>query len=470
MPLIFYDTETTGIQTRFDQILQFAAIRTDDDFNELDRFEIRSRLRPDVIASPEAMRVTGVSVEQLFDPSFPTHFEMCKAIHEKLDSWSPATIVGYNSISFDEELLRSAFYQTLLPIYLTNTSGNSRFDILNLARAVHAFAPDSLNWPINEKGTVSFKLDQLAPANGFNHNNAHEAMSDVEATIYVAKLIRDRAPHVWDTLFNIRTKAAATRYAMDTNVFTITKFRYGRQHSNLVTALELNEDNTGQLFTFDLRNDPSPLLALSQDELSLFFTSKPSPIIPVRVNASPTLLPLEVAGSSCEGFELGNEELLRRAELIRNDMDFIDRITEAYMATKEPYPESVHVEEQIFGGFYKSSDQARIDKFHQADWKTRFAIAGEFEDPRLKTLALRLVYQEANEVIPNDLKQSYDQAIAKRLLSVEDGMKVPWTTLDKAIPEAEKILESDPDNLLIRAHLKHLTSEQKRLRKILVPQ
>jgi len=196
MPFIFYDTETTGIEKRFDQILQFAAIRTDEDFNEIDRFEIRSRLRPDVIASPGAMRVTGVSIEQLLDPNIPSHFEMCKAIHEKLDSWSPATIVGYNSISFDEELLRSAFYQSLLPIYLTNTSGNSRFDILNLARAVHAFAPDTLNWPINEKGKVSFKLDQLAPANGFNHDNAHEAMSDVEATIYVAKLIRDRALHV----------------------------------------------------------------------------------------------------------------------------------------------------------------------------------------------------------------------------------------------------------------------------------
>jgi len=257
---------------------------------------------------------------------------------------------------------------------------------------------------------------------------------------------------------------------MDANVFTATEFRYGRQNSNIVTALEPNEDNTGQLFAFDLRNDPTPLFALPQDELTTFVTSKPSPIIPVRVNASPTLLPLELAGSSCEGFELGNEELLRRAELIRNDMEFIDRITEAYLATKEPYPESEHVEEQIFGGFYKTSDQARIDRFHKVDWKTRFAIAGEFEDPRLKTLALRLVYQEASEVIPIGLRESYDQAIAKRLLSVEEGIKVPWTTLDKAIPEAEKILESDPDSLLIQGHLEQLIAEQKRFRKILVPQ
>ena len=30
MTLIFYDTETTGISTEFDQILRFAAIKTDD--------------------------------------------------------------------------------------------------------------------------------------------------------------------------------------------------------------------------------------------------------------------------------------------------------------------------------------------------------------------------------------------------------------------------------------------------------
>src|ERR1700730_10706159 len=108
MRLIFYDTETTGTETFFDQILQFAAIRTDADLKEIDRFEIRCKLLPHVVAAPGAVRVTGVKVDQLNDPSFPSHYEMVRSIQAKLLSWSPALFIGWNSIRFDEDLIRQA--------------------------------------------------------------------------------------------------------------------------------------------------------------------------------------------------------------------------------------------------------------------------------------------------------------------------------------------------------------------------
>ena len=227
MAFIFYDCETTGADRCFDQILQFAAVLTDDELNVVDRFEIRSRLLPYVVPSPRAMCVTGVSVEQLLDPGAPSHFEMCKRIHEVMSGWSPATIVGYNSISFDEELLRRAFYASLQPIYLTNTGGNSRLDVLTLAAAVYAFQPTALNWPINEKGRVSFKLDRLAPANGSSHENAHDALADVLATIHLARLIKDRAPVVWNAAMAYRTKVAAADYVENQPVFVATRLRFG---------------------------------------------------------------------------------------------------------------------------------------------------------------------------------------------------------------------------------------------------
>src|SRR5918994_3164957 len=130
MAFIFYDTETTGADRCFDQILQFAAVLTDDELHAVDEFEIRCRPLPHIVPSPKAMLVTGVSVEQLFNSGTASHFEMCGRIHEVLGNWSPATFVGYNSLSFDEELLRRAFYSSLLPIYLTKTDGNSRLDVL----------------------------------------------------------------------------------------------------------------------------------------------------------------------------------------------------------------------------------------------------------------------------------------------------------------------------------------------------
>ena len=125
MAFVFYDTETTGTHLHFDQILQFAAILTTDDLVEVERFEIRSRLLPHVVASPGAINVTSVTAAQLHDPAYPSHYEMACRIHQKLTEWEPAQFIGHNSIDFDEVLLRSAFYKSLLPVYLTNTNGNS---------------------------------------------------------------------------------------------------------------------------------------------------------------------------------------------------------------------------------------------------------------------------------------------------------------------------------------------------------
>jgi exodeoxyribonuclease I len=115
---VFYDTETTGTDTVFDQILQFAAILTDDHMRELDRFEIRCRLLPHVVPAAGALIATGVSPLLLTDSALPTHYE-ARQIARKLADWSPSIFLGYNSMSFDEELLRQTFYQTLQPIYVT---------------------------------------------------------------------------------------------------------------------------------------------------------------------------------------------------------------------------------------------------------------------------------------------------------------------------------------------------------------
>lgn len=191
MTFVFYDTETTGTDTAFDQILQFGAIRTDDDLNEIDRFEIRCRLQPHIVPAPMALKVTGIRPGMLLDPVLPSHYEAMRQVHAKLSDWSPSVFVGYNSISFDENLLRQAFYQTLQSIYLTNTGGNTRADMLRIAHAVAVYAPNAIAIPLGDAGQQVFRLDRLSPANGFDHAKAHDAMGDVDATIHLAKLVRE---------------------------------------------------------------------------------------------------------------------------------------------------------------------------------------------------------------------------------------------------------------------------------------
>ena len=46
MGFVFFDTETSGLSPPFDQILQFAAVHTDHDLVEIERFEVRSKFVP----------------------------------------------------------------------------------------------------------------------------------------------------------------------------------------------------------------------------------------------------------------------------------------------------------------------------------------------------------------------------------------------------------------------------------------
>lgn len=231
MPYVFYDTETTGTETAFDQILQFAAIRTDDDLREQERFNIRCRVLPHIVPSPGALRATKISPAMLTDPALPSHYEAMRQIRAKLLEWSPATFIGFNSIQFDETLLRQAFFQTLHPAYLTNTDGNARSDAMRVAHAVSVYAPGGIAVPADDRGRETFRLEKLAPANGYNHDEAHEAMADVEATLYMARLMRERAPDIWRAMDRVTAKAAVREYVAAQPIFSMTECYYGRAYS-----------------------------------------------------------------------------------------------------------------------------------------------------------------------------------------------------------------------------------------------
>lgn len=229
MSVVFYDTETTGNRLAFDQIVHFAAIRTDGDLNETDRFEVRSRLLPHLVPSPGAMRVTGLRVGGLTDLRLPSHYDMIRAIRMRLNSWSPALFIGYNSLRFDEHLLRQAFFQTFHPAYLTNTGGNSRSDALRMLQAAGIFAPGTIAIPANSDGRSVFRLQEVARANNLALRNAHDALADAETVLTLCRAIRDRAPEVWSSFMRFSQKAAVVDFvaAETCSVFRITT-RKGR--------------------------------------------------------------------------------------------------------------------------------------------------------------------------------------------------------------------------------------------------
>ena len=193
---VFYDFETSSSNKYWGQIIQIGAILTNDNLDELDRFDARCRLSPGII--PEAMAlIVNKSSPQMLKNSNLSHYEMIRQFVETLKRWGKATYIGFNSIEFDEEFLRCTLFQTLEYPYITSTNGNTRGDVLSLARAANLYYPNTLKNSVNEKGNDVYKLDQMAPLNGIEHGDAHSAIGDVMATVGIAKIISKKAPNVW---------------------------------------------------------------------------------------------------------------------------------------------------------------------------------------------------------------------------------------------------------------------------------
>ena len=447
MAFVFYDTETTGTDTAFDQILQFGAIRTDENLNEIDRFEIRCRLLPHVVPAPMALKVTGIATENLTDPALPSHYDAMRQVHAKLSDWSPSVFVGYNSISFDENLLRQAFYQTLQPIYLTNTGGNTRADMLRIAHAVAAYAPNAIAIPLGEAGQQVFKLDRLAPANGYNHENAHDAMGDVEATIHLAKLIRDRAPEVWGRMMQLSRKQDTEDILKEEEILCLTQYFGGRAHNRYVTECGANPTYGASRAVFDLNQDPEPYLDMTIEELVHEMNKIPAVIRAVRTNAQPILMPYTEAPGALREVPLPIEELGKRAHMITTNVDFRRRVGEA-LANRYPAKDpSPHVEQQIYDGFASSGDQALMQRFHDVPWEDRLGIAMEMADLRMTRIAQRLIYFERPEVLPEKTRAALGHEIQERLNAHDDVL--PWRTVADAQQELAKLQSDDDDGSLV---------------------
>lgn len=463
MNLNFYDTETTGIVKGFDQILQFGAIRTDDDLQEIDRFEIRSRLLPHVIPSPVALHVTGQNIEDILDEARPSHYEMVRAMRQALGDWSPGVFLGYNSVTFDEEFLRQAFYQTLHPPYLTNTNGNGRADVLNLVRAAATLRPDLLSVPRTEKGRLVFKLDQLAPANGFAHENAHEAMADVEATIHLCRLVRAAVPTLWNRFLRFAKKPPVLDFLIEEEAFLQFEFTGGRHSARAVTRIGASTSQSNVQYCLDLNADLDELRGLDDEQLAKRLAKSPRLVRRLKVNAAPILSPLREAPE----FLLGGHteaELVTRARAIKEDHELIRRIISASEGAESVYEPSPHVEQQLYeGGFWPDSDVRLLEQFHLVAWEDRVTIARRLSDVRLRRLARRLIYFERPDVLGDAERATMAEDVSRRVmgLSEEPG---PWLTVPVALESMEKLLPNASGDGLTR-----LRSYQSHLEVISIP-
>lgn len=434
---IFYDTETSDRDPFFSQIYQLAAVLTDADLNPIDSFDLRSKRLPHVLPSPGALLVNGLAPSSL-DQAPYSNYEFAGEVRRRFTEWRPSIICGYNSFGFDEKCLRSLFYQNLYPPYLTQIDGNSRIDILQLTRAAEILYPGALEYPINDRGKTSKKLEHVAPANGFEEHNAHDALGDVEATIHVARLIKSRASVLWQAAIQTRTRRDATAKAEQSSFFYIHDSNFG--HPITFPAMIIGRVHGGRdLLVSDLRFDPPGTGSLDPDKL---FTGPGRYCRTVKLGETPLIFLPEEFEAMPHGLSWNPTEIDARIQAWRV-IQASEDISSIYADQQTPFDTAEHPEAAIYENFTAfDNDAAAMRDFHAAVLDGKLQAMGQLNDPRFRTFAKRIIFENFPQLLSDVERTNYATAIRQRLNS-EDH--VPWVTVNKAKCDIEKLKEKHPE-------------------------
>ena len=400
--IYWHDYETWGANPQKDFPCQFAGIRTDLDLNIISEpLMIFSQIANDCLPVPQACLVTGITPQRSLKEGLTERDFIAKILEEFLQ---PNTCVaGFNNIRFDDEITRYTLYRNFYDPYLREwQNGNSRWDIIDLARACYALRPEGINWPLNKEGTPSFKLQDLTKANGIQHQGAHDAMSDVYATIAVAKLIKERQPKLFDYLFTLRNKKKVLEQInckkLTPLVHISSKIPSVHGCCSWIVPVGMHPSNKNAVITLNLALDPSPLFTLSANEIKeklytpnsmLEENEQRLPIKLLHINKCPVLAPAKTLSTeNAKRLGIDRERCLQNLQKIKDNLHFIDKLQEVY--AHQERPNSLDPEYALYsGGFFSSSDKELMNQIIKSDVTRLTELCLPFDDDRLHTLLFR---------------------------------------------------------------------------------
>lgn len=297
----FYDLETSGFDPKEARIMQFAGRRTSmelQDIGQPDNYYIK--ITDDVLPNPEAILISGITPQRTIDEGL-TEVEFLRVFYKKIAV--PNTIfVGFNTIRFDDEFMRYMMYRNFYDPYEWQwQESRSRWDLLDVVRMTRALRPDGINWPSDDAGISTNRLELLASLNNLEHTNAHDALSDVEATIALARLVSSKQPKLFSYLLSMREKKKVATFVVGGQPFVYTSGRLASEFEKTTVACVLTDEPDKQgVLVFDLRYDPSLFKDFNPSELVEALRRKrddPGPRLPVkrlRFNRCPAIAPLSV--------------------------------------------------------------------------------------------------------------------------------------------------------------------------------
>ena len=450
--LYWHDYETWGATPSSDKPSQFAGIRTDEALNIIgDPLVCYCRPSADCLPHPQACLITGISPQHARDQGKPEP-EFFALIHQQLSQ--PGTCgVGYNSIRFDDEVTRYGLYRNFYDPYEREwKQGNSRWDIIDMVRLTYALRPDTLSWPTKDDGTVSFKLEHLSVANGIEHAAAHDALSDVYATIGLAKLIKQRQPKLYQYAYDLRlkTKASALIDLDQRRPLLHISSRFAAVHgcAALVVPLARHPNNKNSVIAYDLSVNPEPLLELPPEQVSACVFSKQDelpagmeriPLKEIHLNKSPILAtPKLLDDASAQRLAIDKTLCEHHWNRLRH-ADLNDKLTAVYQNAS--FPPKTDPEQQLYDGFINEHDRQLFPAIRAAAPESLSAFASQLKDKRLQALLFRYRARHFPEVLTEDERQRWQEWRYHRITEPEYGASI---TLEDYFTELDTLAEAKP--------------------------
>jgi exodeoxyribonuclease-1 len=430
----FYDLETSGISPRRDRIMQFAGQRTDMNLEPIgDPVNVLIKLTPDILPQPDAVLIHGITPQQTLADGL-TEVEFLKLFYEKVVT--PDTIfVGFNSIRFDDEFIRFLNYRNFYDAYEWHWQNScSRWDILDVVRMTRALRPEGIQWPFAPDGKPTNRLEFLTKLNKLSHDSAHDALSDVLATIDVARLVKEKQPKLFTHLLSIRKKAEVKKIVESGKPFMYTSGRYPSRYLHTTAAVMIGRpEPQDYALVYDLRHDPGQFLDMAIDELIAIWGWNPDPealrlpVKTIKYNRSPAVVPGVVQDSeTLKRLDLSLPDVAANlSKLSKRGQEFADKLFAAVKKMDEErelgqlsiVQDELTVDGRLYDGFIDSADASLMRAIRAADPSDLHTFIDKCKDERLKTLLPIYKARNFSKSLTLEEQAIWDKFIHNKLMS-----------------------------------------------------
>lgn len=429
----FYDLETSGFSPREARIMQFAGQRTDMNLKPIGKPVNRLiKMTPDTLPDPDAVLVTGITPQKTMADGI-TEAEFLKLFYDQVVQ--PDTIfIGFNSVRFDDEFMRFLHYRNFYDPYEWQwKNGCSRWDLLDVVRMTRALRPEGIKWPFAPDGKPANRLEYLTTTNRLEHGNAHDALSDVNATIAVAQLIRSKQKDLFEYLLKMRDKRKVAELVGRRQPFVYTSGRYSSEYAHTTAAVMLAKHRQSDAaLIYDLRVDPTQFIQMDVDQLveAWRYNDDPEavrlPVKTLKYNRCPAVAPLGVIKDKTvqERLQISMTRIEKHLDILRRHQDgfakkvlsAVDRLDEERERTQTALVgDQLTADMKLYDGFLEEADRAALKTVRTSAPQALAGFAGSLHDGRLRDLLPLYKARNFPDTLEPEERSAWDDFCRRKL-------------------------------------------------------